>query len=163
GKSEIVAAINAYGICVITCVMLYDPDPVDDRIVESEIGETSSPTAPPAITAAIDGKSNVSSSNVKAMLPVIGYKIAYEPHYVPVETAMIQATIYTIAGISCDGIFEFCTISPKSVPVPSSPINSPVIHASVRTVIGPSIAKNPSLKPKSVDFPVNDLSSFVYL
>src|SRR5699024_12355650 len=97
-RSEIVAAINAYGICVITCVMWSDPDPVDDRIVESEIGETWSPNTPPASTAAIDGYSNVGSCNVTTMLPAITTKIPNEPHDVPVETALIQTTINTITG-----------------------------------------------------------------
>src|SRR5699024_12476093 len=53
--SAIVADSSAQGSWVITCTIWLQPAPVDDSIVESEIGEQWSPKTEPARIAAIAG------------------------------------------------------------------------------------------------------------
>src|SRR5699024_510319 len=155
--SAIVADSSAQGSWVITCTIWLQPAPVDDSIVESEIGEQWSPKTEPARIAAIAG-SRRSVRSIEIMIsPAIGISMPKDPQLVPVATAIRHATANTTAGSRLTGRLDCWTTSPSSSPVPIAEISSPIIHANVSTSIAGNIAINPVLTPSHTSVLPNSL------
>lgn len=116
---EAEATVKEYGIWVETWEMWSQPEPAEDKIVVSEIGEQWSPkTEPEKIAPKIKGK--YSSSFIFIIIGTkIGKSIPKVPQAVPVEKARKPATIKTIDGKKVNEILCFFI---------KLPINSPVFR-----------------------------------
>ena len=86
-RAQMTATVVPYGICVSKWSIWSHADPMDARIVVSEIGETWSPYNPPPMIAAVTNGSDTPKEI--AIGSPIGIKIAMVPHDVPVARDMI--------------------------------------------------------------------------